>query len=548
MAKKDFNEINQKELAELIARIEQAIEHGLSLSKDDLKLLLSAITTLSLVQGEMEQNNVTLHKLRKLLGMVRSSERRKKDQKEGSHNKRKTGKDLNKNNELKKKKSSKKKSTPIVHHKIIEYQKGQLCPGCQRGKLYKYEPGQLLRITGHAPYEATQHITEQLRCNLCQEIYKAPLPESILEDGDANQKYGYSARALMVLSKFYSGLPYYHQGGLSEIFGQSISASTIYDQCEYVCNSVIPVFYELQRQAANANQFLLDDTPNRILSQKPEVRTNPSGKGKRLRTGVYSSGLIALLSTEHEIILFETSLGHAGEHLDKILKNRDPNLSVPLTMSDALNSNFVTQTKTRNSYCNAHARRLFFDLEALYPKEISWLLDTYGVIWKEESTIREKGLDDEQRLRHHKKYSLSAMEEIRDWAEKRAASPAFEENSPLGKAIHYFLRHYDKLILFCVMPGALIDNNRMEEKLKIVIRGRKTSHFYKTVIGAEVANVLISLIATAHNAGVNIYDYLLALQKNSVLVKENPRAWLPWTFEHTLETLLNKKLKPDKAA
>jgi hypothetical protein len=94
------------------------------------------------------------------------------------------------------------------------------------------------------------------------------------------------------------------------------------------------------------------------------------------------------------------------------------------------------------------------------------------------------------------------------------AAPPFEEHNAMGQAIKYYLNHYEKLILFCIEPGVFIDNNRMEEKLKIVIRGRKTAHFYKTAVGAQVANILISLIATANGAEINIFDYFIALQKN----------------------------------
>ena len=114
------------------------------------------------------------------------------------------------------------------------------------------------------------------------------------------------------------------------------------------------------------------------------------------------------------------------------------------------------------------------------------------------------------------------MEAIKEWALKRKQSKTFEQHAALGKAINYFLRHYDRLILFCVEPGALVDNNPMEEKLKIVIRGRKTAHFYKTAVGAGVANVLISILATAHSPEVNVYNSLLALQQNQEAVRENP--------------------------
>lgn len=531
-------EIDIKELTSLIERVEYAIEHDLALSVDDMKLLLSAITTLCTLQQKMEQDDITLTKLRKLLGMVRQSETRHPRGKSKRSNK---------------KGNNKKPNTPktpitIERHEIKAYQKGQSCPECSRGKLYKHEPGKLLRITGHAPYEAVQHIAEQLRCNACQAIFKAPLPESVLEDGKPDQQYGYSARTLMVIDKFYSGLPYYHQAALSVIFGQAISAATVFDQCEHVANAVMPIFYEYRRQAANAWSFLLDDTHNRILLQQPELRDKPNGKGQQLRTGVYSSGLIARLANGYDIVLFETSLGHAGEHLDELLELRDKSLPAPLTMSDALSSNNVTNHPIKQAYCNSHARRQFYDLEELYPEEINWVLDTYALIWQAEDVVRTQQLNKQQRLVYHQQHSLPAMEEIRDWAEKRKNADSFEEHSALGKAINYYLRHYTKLTLFCQEPGALIDNNQMEEKLKIIIRGRKTSHFYKTAVGAGVANVLTSIIATTYGCQENLFYYFQALQKHQTAVKASPDQWMPWNYQYTLENIAKEKLVPDKAA
>jgi hypothetical protein len=137
------------------------------------------------------------------------------------------------------------------------------------------------------------------------------------------------------------------------------------------------------------------------------------------------------------------------------------------------------------------------------------------------------------------------MQSIRYWGEAKRAADDFEEHAALGRSIKYFLRHYEQLTLFCVEPSALIDNNRMEEKLKIVICGRKTAHFYKTVNGAGVANVLISLIATAYNAGENVYDFLKGLQYYQQHLKSNPIAWLPWNYKKTIETIKLAAKKPD---
>lgn len=543
MASPETTQLDYHALSGLIQRIEEAIANDLALSVEDMKLLLYAITTLCTLQSKMEQDDITLHKLRKLLGMVKQSEKRGVKDKDPND---KNPSSQRKKATSKKEKKPKKRTTPkTVVHAIKDHHKGDVCPECERGKLYPYTAGKLLRITGHPPFEATQHIIEQLRCNACEVIYKAPLPEEVLADGGPDQQYAYSARALMAIHKFYSGTPYYHQENLTRLLGYHISASTIFDQCEYVANDSMPVFYELQRQAAAGHLFLVDDTRHRILTQEPELRDNPSGHGQRLRTGVYASGLIAIRSDGHEVVLFDISLGHAGEHLDQILNYRPPGLAPPKVMNDALSSNTVTQRTIKVCYCNAHARRLFYDLMKRYPDEVGWVLDTYANIWMHESHIRKENMSDQQRLAYHQEHSLPVMTSLHQWATNKMASDSFEEHSALGKAIQYFLKYYEGLVMFCVELGAPIDNNRMEEKLKIVIRGRKTSHFYKTITGAGVANVLISLIATADQAGANSYEYLQAIQRHHQAVKENPKNWLPWNYLVTLENMRIAKDLPE---
>jgi transposase len=59
---------------------------------------------------------------------------------------------------------------------------GDKCPGCERGKVYpQVEPGVFVRVIGGAPLQSQVWETEKLRCNLCGEIFTAPLPE---EAGD----------------------------------------------------------------------------------------------------------------------------------------------------------------------------------------------------------------------------------------------------------------------------------------------------------------------------------------------------------------------------
>jgi transposase len=85
-----------------------------------------------------------------------------------------------------------------------------------------------------------------------------------------------------------------------------------------------------------------------------------------------------------------------------------------------------------------------------------------------------------------------------------------------------------------LVPGAPLDNTVVERALKLFIRQRNNSLFYRTEYSASIASVLTSLIATCLYAGVNVLEYLVALQEHRTEVFANPSAWLPWTYHASL--------------
>jgi transposase len=90
--------------------------------------------------------------------------------------------------------------------------------------------------------------------------------------------------------------------------------------------------------------------------------------------------------------------------------------------------------------------------------------------------------------------------------------------------------HWETLTRFLSVPGAPLDNNLAERVLKLFIRQRKNSLFYKSTHSAYIASVLTSLIATCLYAGVNAVEYLVALQEHRREVFADPAAWLPWAY------------------
>jgi transposase len=126
------------------------------------------------------------------------------------------------------------------------------------------------------------------------------------------------------------------------------------------------------------------------------------------------------------------------------------------------------------------------------------------------------------------------MDELKVWLDRQIDDRLGEPNSALGQAIAYMQNHWMTLTRFLAVPGAPLDNNLVERVLKLFIRQRKNSLFYKTEYSAYVASMLTSLIVTCIYAGINVLDYLEALQEHRAEVFTDPSAWLPWTFEASL--------------
>ena len=82
---------------------------------------------------------------------------------------------------------------------------GGRCPECLKGKVYEQkDPAVRIRVVGQAPIAATVYELERLRCNLCGEIFEAEAPEGVGEE-----KYDETARAMIALLKYGSGVPFY---------------------------------------------------------------------------------------------------------------------------------------------------------------------------------------------------------------------------------------------------------------------------------------------------------------------------------------------------
>ena len=124
-----------------------------------------------------------------------------------------------------------------------------------------------------------------------------------------------------------------------------------------------------------------------------------------------------------------------------------------------------------------------------------------------------------------------------NWLEAQLAEKKTEPNSGLGKAITYLLRHWKGLTAFLRETGAPLDNNICERALKRAVLHRKNALFYRTLHGAEVGDLFMSLIHTCQLCDANSFDYLTELQRHARELQTSPSERMPWNYRESLARL-----------
>ena len=392
------------------------------------------------------------------------------------------------------------------------------CPGCLKGILYEMKvPKVVVRITGKAPIGAKVYQMQKLRCNLCGEIFIADTPADIGE-----QKYDAASAAMIALLKYGSGMPFYRLEQLQGSCGVPLPASTQWEIVEQMADGFYPVYYELNRQAAQGDVVYNDDTTMKILAL---MQNNDQSE----RKGIFTTGIVSTLN-DQKIALFYTGRKHAGENLADLLQQRQSDRSPPIQMCDALSRNTSEAFKRILANCLAHGRRKFVEVALNFPEQCRYVIETLAEVYKYDEIAKEQNMTADERLHFHQSKSGPLMEDLKTWLNDQLDQKKVEPNCGLGQAISYMLNHWKPLTLFLRVPKAPLDNNICERALKKAILHRKNALFYKTENGARVGDLFMSLIYTCNLAGVNPFDYLTALQQHASELSERPGRWMPWNY------------------
>ena len=186
------------------------------------------------------------------------------------------------------------------------------------------------------------------------------------------------------------------------------------------------------------------------------------------------------------------------------------------------------------SYCHAHARRKFEQIEKVAAKGKAPLatqaMRIYQRLFAIERQATEHALNPEQIYALRQEKSKPILDEFYTWLIQAQAKTL--PKSPIGKAVAYTLSHWQGLLVYLTDGRLKIDNNDTERDIKPFVMARKNFLFACTQKGADSLGVHFSLILTARRHGLNPMAYYGDVFNRIPLCKtlDDYAALLPWNW------------------
>lgn len=339
--------------------------------------------------------------------------------------------------------------------------------------------------------------------NCCEGVTVAPGPERVIEKGILAPSF----LAHVWSERFGNHMPYYRLEKKYASEGLDLSRSVLERSMAKCAELLEPVYEELKRQVVASEVLFTDDTP--VTVARPS-----SGNGSRPgRVWVYTTGeLVVYDFTETRkrdgpLSFLEGFEGFA--HADAY-----PGLDALFLPGDVI-----------EVACWAHARRKFVESESTDPELSKEAVDRIRRLYAVERAA--KGKEPEERRALRQEHAVPLLEELRAWL--AVAEVKVLPKSPMGSAIHYAQAQWRALTRY-VEDGRLeIDNNTAERALRPFAVGRKNWLFFQTLGGGRSGVILMSLLMTAKEAGINVQvyfrDLLLRLAHESDVTKLVPHGW-----------------------
>ncbi len=364
-----------------------------------------------------------------------------------------------------------------------EHPAAATCPTCDKpGPFVELPPD----VTEEIDYLTErlvrlQHRLEKKKC-ACGRIFSAPAPVRVTEGG----LYGPGLHAYAVVSKCADALPLNRISKRFARAGMNIARSSLTDLFHRTASLLEPVYARLLELVAASDYVNADETSQPVMDEA------------HCRRGFIwtfiSSGIIA----------YVFSGDRGGETPRRILGDTAGYLQVD--GHTGYNAVCVPDQRKRVG-CIAHARRYFHKARDHCPTECEVAFDFIRKLYAVEVKAAKAdilGTPAHRLLRRDE--SSPVMEAFKVWLEGQ--NGRHDPKGPMGKAVGYCLRQWDRLEKVLDDPKLRLDNNISEGALRIIALGRDNFRWVGHDEAGENLAVLQTIVSTCVANGINPQHYI----------------------------------------
>lgn len=414
------------------------------------------------------------------------------------------------------------KDLPVetIEYKLPEEE--QVCDACG-GALHEMSTETTREIKIIPPQvKVAEHVRSVYGCRDCERngtttsIITAPMPKRALPGSIASA----ATIAHIMVQKFMYGVPLYRQEQNWKQLDVEISRQTMANWLISASSRWLSILFDRMHQLLLKHDIICADETTLQVLHEPGRAADSTSYMWLYRTG----------RDGPPIVLYEYQTTRARKHPEKFLKGFKGYLCTDGYQSyDGLSGAI-------NVACLAHARRKFDEALKSLPKTAKdkACAAQEGLDFCNKLYMIERELHDvspEKRYEARLEKSKPVLDAFHEWLkyQRRILTP----KSTTGKAVNYCLNLWDKLTGFLLDGRLFIDNNISERSIKPFVISRKNFLFCNTQGGATASAMIFSILETAKENGVKLFEYLTylleALPNMNVKDQNVLDSLMPWS-------------------
>lgn len=376
----------------------------------------------------------------------------------------------------------------------------RVCPVC----------GSMMKTVGHSKCEildvrpaelyVRQRQDERVACPNDDTIVSAPTPPELVERG----KLGTTLIVESLADKYLEHQPIERQCLRWARAGVDVVPQTLGRAVATAIDTLAPIARVIQVQTRAAGLLATDATGIPVLD-----REAPDG---------IRHGTMWCWTNAHWVTFFYSPQGDS----DSVRRFLGEDLRRSVQCDGTNITTFIEKAGGQRPGCWSHARRGLVEAARGGDKIALDGLRKIARIFAVERQSLIDGDTAEQRLGRRRRDSGPVIDELRTWIdEQRSTAPP---RTPLGAALGYLHRQWQRLLLFLGDGNVELTNNRVERELRKLVLGRRNWLFTWEDLGGERTAAVLSIVGTCVAHGINPRAYLHLV--TNLIVNRWPQARL----------------------